>query len=92
MLDALSQHHLVEDLATSLSNKSVQLVASARHGIRWLVAFSGIGILRLVHFTPPRVDERLDMVAVLVLDVEIGARHGTDLTVESGLSVQLIFS
>lgn len=57
---ALSEHHLVEDFTTGLANESVSPWSEL------VPVVSPWGCIRLIHVTPPGVNEGLDMALVLV--------------------------
>ena len=65
VLDTLAQHHLVEDLATSLANEPIHISALC---IRSTTKGRGNSLVRLVHLLPPGVNQGLDMLAVGALE------------------------
>jgi hypothetical protein len=62
----MSEHHLVEDFTTSLSNETITSLLECVLTCRALE-----GHIRLIHVAFPGVNQRLDIVLVL-LNVEAG--------------------
>lgn len=67
MFHAMSEHHLVEDFTTSLSNETANRLSG------YVITLSLEGCIRLIHVVFPGVDQRLDIVLVL-LDIKPWAR------------------
>lgn len=80
MFDALSQHHVMKDLATSLANKSRCLKQTAS-----LHSQDGQGmgaIIRLICDISRKASQRLHMAVMLMIGVESRTQCGADLAVD----------
>lgn len=85
MLDALSQHHFVEDLSAGLANEPILRSVSDPYSGGLLS-----GHARFVHLRAAGVDQWLDMAAVLVGSVEGGAGQIASLAA-CGIVVSRVF-
>lgn len=59
----MSEHHLVEDFTTSLSNETANRLSE------YVITLSLEGCIRLIHVAFPGVDQRLD-IALVLFDIE----------------------
>lgn len=62
----MSEHHLVEDFTTSLSNETANSLSE------YVITLSLEDCIRLIHVIFPGVDQRLD-IALVLLDIEAWA-------------------